>query len=71
MNRRTLALTLVILVALAGCGAPDTLPSGLTASDRATVYEAVYVHKHAIYLYGQGQYQDAIAVVNARPCFGR
>jgi CHAT domain-containing protein/tetratricopeptide (TPR) repeat protein len=62
MIRPTCALTLVFIASLAGCRAPDSLPSWLSSTDRATIYEAVYVHQHAIRVYEQGNYRDAIAV---------
>src|SRR5882724_5711101 len=63
MMRCFCVLDLVFATYLAGCLlAPDTLPRSLWSSDRATVYEAIYVHKRAIQLYAQGRIRDAIAV---------
>jgi CHAT domain-containing protein len=63
MNRSLGVLTIIFTMALAGClFQPDSLSMSLSSSARATVYEAVYVHKRAVQLYQQGRIRDAIAV---------
>src|SRR5512140_943135 len=51
MTRYTSALVLVFVMLLAGCFRPDSLPVFISSHDRASVYEAVYVHKYAVRLY--------------------
>jgi CHAT domain-containing protein len=55
-------LTLVFMLALLGCLIPDGLPISLSSGARAKVYEAVYMHQHAVRLYEQGNAHDAILV---------
>jgi CHAT domain-containing protein len=57
-----LAFALAVTAALAGCPMPDNLPRSLSSSDRAAVYEGVYVHKRAVELYEEGRIREAIAV---------
>lgn len=62
MIRYVGSFTLALAMMLSACIRPDTLPMGLSSTDRATVYEAIYVHKRAVQLYELGRAQDAIAV---------
>src|ERR1051325_2480616 len=51
-----------LLIATSACIAPDNLPRSLRSEDRAVVYEAVEVHKHAVAIFEQGNVRDAITV---------
>jgi CHAT domain-containing protein/Tfp pilus assembly protein PilF len=62
ISHRRGALALALVMTLAGCFVGDGLPFSLSSSGRATVYEAVRVHQHALQLFGAGQHVDAIAV---------
>src|SRR5262249_31115803 len=64
MTRSHLATFALLSIAiLAGCVPTlDGLPRSISSKDRATVYEAVYVHKRAVELYEEGKFPEAVAV---------